>query len=236
MLRLPRQVTFQHRPILRLTLQHRQIYSTSRNSHCTICDTKYEAPLRARGRCEHDPKISEHELAKLSLSLLFPPRRRSLCGSAQRFALRLSPAFFKRTLRLPRKVTFQHHQILHLPGKATSHCTVCEQKASFTMADDSRIIRERFGHDSADPNCHLAPARLQSLLKFPPGRCTLFGEIWEDAFRLSPKFSASVALATESDAPTSIAPATANIIPTSPIISPAMISRSAVVVMRRGGM
>ena len=173
MLRLPRQVTFQHRPILRLTLQHRQIYSTSRNSHCTICDTKYEAPLRARGRCEHDPKISEHELAKLSLSLLFPPGRRSLCGNAQRFALRLSPAFFKRTLRLPRKVTFQHHQILHLPGKATSHCTVCEQKASFTMADDSRIIRERFGHDSADPNCHRAPARLQSLLKFPPGRCTL---------------------------------------------------------------
>lgn len=103
-------------------------------------------------------------------------------------------------------------------------------------ADDSRIIWERFGHDSTDRNCHLAPASLQSLLKFPPGRCTLFGEIWEDAFRLSRKFSANVALATKSDAPTSIAPATANIIPTSPIISPAMISRSAVVVMRCGGM
>lgn len=83
----------------------------------------------------------------------------------------MSPTFFQRLLRLPRKAKYD----------------TCQEKSRVTVRFVSRKGHLRWRTNAREwfengPNCHLAPARLQSLL-FPPGRWSLFAKIWKNVNR-----------------------------------------------------
>ena len=161
--------------------------------------------------------LQHHQMLRLLWKVRLQ-RHRLLC-LPPKTTLMIDPPHIWNGTYIGRSNSLQRHQILRLPRKWHSKSPKYEEnlletdEASFTMADDARLIRAWSEHELWSSRSHRSPSLLFTLW-----RRSLYRKIRHFVLRLSTVVSPNAAPARKSDTPTSpnVAPAARSATATSP--------------------
>ena len=161
--------------------------------------------------------LQHHQMLRLLWKVRLQ-RHRLLC-LPPKTTLMIDPPQIWNGIYIGRSNSLQRHQILRLPRKWHSKSPKYEEnlletdEASFTMADDARLIRAWSEHELWSSRSHRSPSLLFTLW-----RRSLYRKIRHFVLRLSTVVSPNAAPARKSDTPTSpnVAPAARSATATSP--------------------